>query len=329
MQKIVAILGLVAALAIVGGLYRHHSAARSFRGEREALQISGPVKAIYIDYQGINWSAPAGTVKQAADAGFNLIILSFYLMAGPADMAIAWQGVSSEDQKDAVNYVHSKGGRVLISAGGATDAPYAQISGWDFGTKVAEWAVEHNLDGVDFDMENFDSPLVGGGLTANQTIQWLADASNAARQVLGNDSLITHAPQAPYFGQIGGGANYYTGTTGGYTAVYQKATTIDYFLVQFYNQGVSCYTDYEGLFLKSCSNFLGTSVKEIADYGIPLNKIVVGKPVGQGDANNGLVSADQLNQFFRQAQSELGWNAGVMGWVWKSPETGSWVNGIF
>jgi hypothetical protein len=38
------------------------------------------------------------------------------------------------------------------------------------------------------------------GLNTTQTIQWVADATNAARGILGTNKIITHAPQPPYFG---------------------------------------------------------------------------------------------------------------------------------
>ena len=38
------------------------------------------------------------------------------------------------------------------------------------------------------------------GMTTAETIQWVADATNAARNVLGSTALVTHAPQPPYFG---------------------------------------------------------------------------------------------------------------------------------
>jgi chitinase len=67
--------------------------------------------------------------------------------------------------------------------------------------------------------------------------------------------------------------------------------TIDFYNVQFYNQGNTEYNSYEKLFLKSGSYFSGTSVNELIQRGIPSNKIVVGKPVTQGDAaNSGLVN---------------------------------------
>ncbi len=59
-------------------------------------------------------------------------------------------------------------------------------------------------------------------------------------------------------------------------------TVIDWLQIQYYNQGPVCYSDYTGVFVQSSSNgcwSLGTSVAEIAGYGIPLHAIVVGKPV--------------------------------------------------
>ena len=67
---------------------------------------------------------------------------------------------------------------------------------------MAQWAHANLLDGVDFDLENFAPPMVAGSLTAQQTIQWLIDVSTAARNVLGSSGIISHAPQAPYFGPV-------------------------------------------------------------------------------------------------------------------------------
>jgi len=247
-------------------------------------------------------------------------------------MAQAWGGIGASDQQQAVQYAHNKNAIVIVSAGGSTESPYSSMSGSQYGSNVANWAVQNNLDGVDFDMENFQPPLVASGLSPQQTIQWLADAVNTARSILGDSRVITGAPQAPYFGGIGGGTNPWTGTTGGYTAVYQASQTTDWYNIQFYNQGATCYVDYNGLFKdsSSCPPFPGTSVAEIAAYGIPLDKIVVGKYVTQGDASNGWVDPGTLGQYFQQASSDIGWNAGVMGWVWNDPNTNAnWINAIY
>ena len=53
--------------------------------------------------------------------------------------------------------------------------------------------------------------------------------------------------------------------------------------------------------------FQGTSVNEIASYGIPLSKIVVGKYLETSDASNGYMTAAQLKTAFSQAQTDLSW----------------------
>ena len=68
--------------------------------------------------------------------------------------------------------------------------------------------------------------------------------------------------------------------------------TIDFYNVQFYNQGDTGYDTYEGLFTKAGGWFGGTSVQEMIDRGIPVRKIVVGKPATMADVmNTGYVSS--------------------------------------
>lgn len=62
---------------------------------------------------------------------------------------------------------------------------------------------------------------------------------------------------------------------------------IDWYNVQFYNQGDNSYDSFEKLFIESGRWFYGTSYKEIIEKaGVPLNKIVLGKPATKGDAYN-------------------------------------------
>eukprot|EP01087_Luapelamoeba_hula_P009078 TRINITY_DN231_c1_g1_i1.p1 TRINITY_DN231_c1_g1~~TRINITY_DN231_c1_g1_i1.p1 ORF type:complete len:321 (+),score=53.23 TRINITY_DN231_c1_g1_i1:182-1144(+) len=308
------------------------AAVAIFATATQAGGLPVPAKVIYIDWRAINWNAPQNTVTQAVDGGYNVVIIAFYLLNGPTDMAQAWASVSKGNQQQAMNYAHSKGAKVMVSAGGSTESPYGQVSGYGYGQRVAQWAVDNNLDGVDFDMENLRPGFIAPGLSsAAATVQWLADASNGARSVLGNNRLISHAPQAPYFGRVGGGGgNSWPGSSGGYTAVYQKATTIDFFNCQFYNQGASCYTSYQGLFVdsSSCSAFPGTALQQIAAYGVPKEKIVVGKPVTTADGGSGYVDPNTLAGFLRQARN-TGWNAGVMGWEWAGTQTGQWIHTLY
>jgi hypothetical protein len=153
-------------------------------------------------------------------------------------------------------------------------------------------------------------------LTGQQVVTWLTTVTTAARAVLGtNNKFISHAPQSPYFGPIGGGSTWWPGSTGGYSGIYQNAASaIDWFNVQFYNQGSTCYTTEAGLFTSSvsdCSVFPGTSVAEIVAYGIPASKIVVGKYDTATQGSNGYVSAANLAPWLVRYP-----NGGLMIWQW-------------
>lgn len=79
-------------------------------------------------------------------------------------------------------------------------------------------------------------------------------------------------------------------------------STIDFYNIQFYNQGDTTYDTYEKLFLKSGGYFPGTSVNELIQQGIPSNKIVVGKPVTKQDAyNTGTVKTKDLGEWTARA----------------------------
>eukprot|EP00475_Leptophrys_vorax_P023967 TRINITY_DN3298_c0_g1_i1.p1 TRINITY_DN3298_c0_g1~~TRINITY_DN3298_c0_g1_i1.p1 ORF type:complete len:322 (-),score=77.99 TRINITY_DN3298_c0_g1_i1:69-1034(-) len=276
-------------------------------------------KVLYLSYANINWNDFGSTVKSVSDSGYNVMINAFFLPSSDnaaqatADSAQAWQMMGTAAQKSTVDYVHSKGGCVLLSIGGATSFPFS-IDGASVGRTAAQYALAQNYDGVDFDIENIAKGFKSA--SGADVSQWLIAATNAARSVLGSSKVITHAPQAPYFGPIGG--SEWTGVTGGYSTV-EKHSQIDWYNVQFYNQGAGCYVDYNGLFENSCSNFPQTSVKEIMrNAGVPANKIVVGKPVTTSDAGSGYLTAGEFGNLLRQAYSEGLEVGGFMGWKWEA-----------
>jgi len=296
------------------------------------INPGNPIKAIYIDWH-LNWNAPQQSVLDAVNAGYNVIIISFYLSSGSAaDMAQAWAALDDGTKQSTINTAHAAGAVVTVSLGGSTDSPWSEDP-TSVGKSVASWVVAQHLDGVDFDLENLAQGFTAGGMSASQTVNWIATVSQVAAQSIGNNPVISHAPQGPYFGPIGA-TDTWAGASGGYTGVEKQAGSyITFYNVQFYNQGASCYVDFNGLFLQSapsCPVFPNTSVAEIFNAGVPMNKIVVGKPVTSADASNGWLSGSQLNSFFAQAKSQFGWNTGVMGWVWNDPGTcQSWVQAIY
>jgi len=307
-MRFASLLALLGSLAILGNASNCPSSDR---------------KVIYLSYAGINWNDFGSTVRSAADAGYNVLIMSFYIGTAHAayDSAEVWQSIGAAAQQSALSYVHSKGACVLLSVGGATDAPFS-LDPASLGAEVAQYALNQQYDGIDFDIENVDPGFTSGGVNF---AQWLISATNAARNILGSSRTITHAPQAPYFGNIGG--SQWTGSTGGYSTVEQQ-TSVDWYNVQFYNQGPACYVDFGGLFQNSCTNFPGTSVQEIASSAkMPLNKIVVGKPVTTADAGTGFLSGAQFGDLLRQAQSNGIQIGGYMGWKWEA-EAATWPSQI-
>jgi chitinase len=141
--------------------------------------------------------------------------------------------------------------------------------------------------------------------------KWLVDFTKALRVKLPSPKyIITHAPVAPWFSD----GKY---KSGAYLTVDKEAgSLIDWYNLQFYNQGATEYTTCDGLFTKSSSQWPKSSVFEIHASGVDLNKLVVGKPAGQSDATNGFMDSKTLAGCVADAKGK-GWNAGAM--VWQYP----------
>ena len=109
----------------------------------------------------------------------------------------------------------------------------------------------------------------------------------------------------------------------------QVGHLIDFYNIQFYNQGDNTYDTYDRLFVKSVGSFANTSVKEINARGIPLEMIVVGKPVNSFDASNtGWMNKTNLASAISKAVQETSWRAGVMFWQFHSDPTGDVVGTV-
>ena len=89
--------------------------------------------------------------------------------------------------------------------------------------------------------------------------------------------------------------------------------------VQSNNPRDTTYDTYEKLFVKSERPFASTAVQEIANHGVEMERLVVGKPVLRSDAaNTGWMSASDLQSAIVKAKAELNWNAGIMTWQYSS-----------
>jgi chitinase len=195
--------------------------------------------------------------------------------------------------------------KLLVSAFGATQMPTSLgFNATDCGLQLAAFANANNYDGVDIDWEDTKSFIAGDSSGEN----WLITLTTVLRQNLKAGSIITHAPQAPYFG-VGAYPK------GAYLTVDQSVgSMIDFYNVQFYNQGKGMYVTGQNLFNVSGGCCPGTSVNEIIAAGIPAGKVVLGKPAISKDAHSGLMDAATLNQAIRNNFPYNGWNAGLMYW---------------
>jgi chitinase len=275
-------------------------------------------------------AASLGVPGYASPNNYTTINLSFWLApGGAADAALLWSNAiayvstqnpwgattTAELQKAWIDAFHAQGKSVLVSAFGSTSNPTA-IDPTLIAQNLASFVTTNQLDGVDIDYE--DTAAFQSGLAE----AWLITLTTTLRSLLGSSAIITHAPQAPYFL----GAPTYP--KGGYLTVDQQAgSAINWYNVQFYNQGSSDYTTFQTLFEQSDGWALNTSVMEINKRGISLSKIVVGKPVTAADADNtGYVPVGTLLQILQNAVNQTQWRGGLMDWEFNSDPNGTWIN---
>ncbi|KZP01089.1 carbohydrate-binding module family 5 protein [Calocera viscosa TUFC12733] len=250
--------------------------------------------------------------------GFNVFILSFLMASGAVDQAQNWEELDADTRSSIKADYAAAGIKLMVSAFGSTDTPTSSGDDpTDTANTIAAWVQEYDLDGVDVDYEDFTAMNDG---TAEA---WLITFTTALRaQLPAGSYLLTHAPVAPWFC---GTANY---TNGAYIAVDESVgNLIDWYNVQFYNQGTSEYTTCEGLLTESSSTWPNSALFQISSSGgVDLNKLIIGKPANTADASNGYMDTTTLAGCVQQAQAQ-GWSGGVM--TWEYPDAASpWIEAV-
>ena len=270
------------------------------------------------------------------------------------------------------NYVHKNNALLFVSAGGANDKPWIPYpNGTQYGEDIAKWVVAKHLDGIDFDLENIANGFLIDGKTSKDTIQWIMDATTGAYNIFNPSTpkpnakkyFISHAPQAPYIGPLNVDLTCsatkrcwadnitctnkqctppFTGDSGGYSNIYhQLQEKIDFFNVQFYNQIDTRYDTYEHLIHESQAWQYGTAYQQINSYGIPYDKIVIGKPIFTTDVyNTGYITEGTLNDIYRKLKEEIPADNKIhtMGWQYhakkdmtpaQKDQFGNWINTVY
>jgi len=285
-----------------------------------ASLLSKPPVVAYVDgiktWWGCNVLDAIGMPKSPT-TGANVIALSFWTTRAGAEDALAiWTNLpkyvpnncgfgssNSEMQSNIINNYHKNGVKLIVSAFGAENMP-TNKDPTETCTNLAKFVLANKLDGVDLDYE--DEKAFGQGTGA----KWVITCTKVLRQYLPQGKyILSHAPQGPHFTTD----NMYK--DGAYRTVDKEVgQLIDWYNLQYYNQGNNAYKTYEDTFFKSTS-FKNTAVLELKGLKA---KVVVGKPATAKDAGNGWVPASTLAEWLQRANKETGWCGGAMFWEYIS-----------
>lgn len=299
-----------------------------------SLSSTKIIKAVYMAYRDLqSLGSIDTTIKSAIDFGYNLIILAFWIDqstgADPYSAADLWTKLSQSQRLDTIAYAHARGANIIVSLGGSTYNGYTINGGSAYGTAGANFALMYNLDGVDFDFEGFTNTFgTTTGMNKSQVIQFLTDATNTARSILGPNAIITHAPQSPYFN---------IEFANGYYDFYMQTPhpPLNYFLIQYYNQGAT-YLTYQQQFINNDNFHPLTAIAQLITRGIPKEVIVMGKLTQATDGQAASwVSPETIHSWVEIAVNDPGaynWSTGVSTWQFNltgDPTSQQWIQTIY
>ncbi|KAJ3011826.1 UNVERIFIED_CONTAM: hypothetical protein HDU68_001495 [Siphonaria sp. JEL0065] len=275
-------------------------------------------KVTYIDQTSTSPTASQFAVNVTTD--YNIINFSFWLTTGPRDAALHWTLLDEATRRSYLDAYHFTGKVIMVSAFGATENPTSdKLDPVQTAKNLAAFVKQYGFDGADIDYEDNEGMKIGGEA-------WLVTFTQQLRELLPRPQyIISHAPQAPTFS-----SDQRLYPNGGYIAVdKQVGALIDFYNVQFYNQGeANAYDTCTTLLTKSSDACPGTSLFEISKKGVPLSKLVIGKPAAQtGVQGTGYIKDADLATCVAQAKG-MGWNAGIMGWNFELDPTGSWIKTV-
>jgi chitinase len=268
------------------------------------------------------------TLPEIASLPYTDVILGF-LIPDPTDTKlIADGGAFTDTVQSDIQTLQAAGKNVLISVGGEvnnddptwtgwTSAKYATFAENVLGlvSQIVYWVGNLGVNGVDIDFEDSDA-FVGdgsGGFVAGYNgIQFLSDLTSELYQNLPPGSVITHAPQIPYWD-----VNYHSAP---YRQINEQAGQyIIWYNTQFYNN-----SSYDSNDARKVSRYL------TAAEGIPSTKLLMGVSI-DASHDEGAISPDDVDDMTQnvimplQAQVDLG---GVMTWEFAYDNGGAWGIGI-
>ena len=197
---------------------------------------------------------------------------------------------------------HKEGKKLLVSAFGNSEHPTSQgFNPLTVADKLAKFVIANNFDGVN--VKYMDIPALQAGTATT----WLITFFTQLRNLLPNHTIVVSL--RPCFT-----TDEYAGA--GFRRVNKEAgSMIDFYNVEYYNEGTTVYDSYDRVFISVGGEHPGTAMKDLIANGFESKKLVVGKTVSSTDLyNKGWVDPVELGQWAGRAFDELGWFAGVSLW---------------
>ncbi|KZV81243.1 glycoside hydrolase [Exidia glandulosa HHB12029] len=222
-----------------------------------------------------------------------------------SDQSSVWPQLDDGARQKIVDDYHQAGKTIRISLFGSEDYPLTYKGDPTIiAQKAADFVKQNNLDGVDVDYEDTGSFNQNG-----DGENFLITLTQELRKALPSPQyLISHAPQSPYF------ASNDMYPQGAYLKVHKEVgDQIDFYNVQFYNQGDGAYDSCDGLYNNSPEWAPDTTVSGIIKSGIPAEKVIIGKLGEASDGGNGYMSPSDIGSCISQQNTKPG---GVMAWEW-------------
>ena len=256
------------------------------------------------------------------------IIITFIIWKGSTPSfngSIAeWMGASQKDRDDFRSA--NPNIKIMASVGGAITGNLTDLitSHADaFATSLLNLLKNGNrglqVDGIDLDLEDIPARDEDTTHTIKSYAVWIIKLSESLKQQNDNNFILSHAPQTPYFNSNPTSQNYkVTGTNMGiYTYIEKNTHSIDFYNIQYYNQG-QYYLTSEAIFKHDDSGY-GAAVNQlITTSKIRVYKIVVGKPIPSEDGDDNPLNLNpKMINIVNQCENRDWKNSGgIMVWAW-------------
>ncbi len=258
-------------------------------------------------------------LDQAEDMPYTHYILSFLIPDGQGGIKPSKDLQAVLADKQALARVQAAGKKIMVSVGGGT------VTGKDWlkmghnaeavAAAIAAVVEQHNLDGVDLDVEAVP-------YTKQQLFQPYADAVVALTHALAKrlpDKYLTHAPQPPYLCQPGSSGECPDDSL--YATILAAAGQhISWLNMQYYSNPPVTSSD-----LDEVASYVSIVQGWEGFTGLDASRLVLGKPYSS--RVNGFEPITEVsNQILAPLVEQYGQSfGGFMAWEFNQDENGAWA----